>query len=175
MNRRAFLVAAATLSTPVVAGCAGGDGGGGGEGTDQFETTAGTTTVATGDDGGGTGGTPTARTPTPGEATGTGAAGQAAYPGYDWEQLTRADAAETDTVTMRDTVFHPLVAKVAVGTEVAFPNEDPSVHTVTVPALDVDELVRAGERTSIAFEEPGPFDYVCTFHPPGMLGRVVVE
>lgn len=175
MNRRAFIAAAATLSTSVVAGCAGGDGGGGGEGADHVETTAGTMTVAGGDGGADAGGTPTARSPTPDGTTGAETAGQAAYPGYDWDQLERADAAETDTVAMRNTAFHPLVAEVGVGTGVGFPNEDPSVHTVTIPAMDLDELVRAGESTSIAFEEPGTFDYVCTFHPPGMLGRVVVE
>ena len=98
-----------------------------------------------------------------------------AYPDYDWEQLTRADAAETSSVTMEGSTFRPLVAKVSAGTEVTFTNEDSGGHSVTIPALSVDETVSGGSSTSVTFEEPGNYDYVCTFHPPDMLGRIVVE
>ena len=120
--------------------------------------------------GGGSGGTTTAGT----TAGGDGGA-RAAYPDYDWEKLTRADAAVTSSVTARGSAFRPLIAKVSAGTDVSFTNEDSFPHTVTMPALDVDEQLSGGSSTSVTFEEPGAYDYVCTLHPPGMLGRVVVE
>lgn len=183
MDRRAFLGATATLSTPFVAGCSGGGGGGDdgdGVGGDDVETTTGTTTA-----GGGDGGddeeeappaeTTVAETATPRTTTAGATGAQAAYPNFNWEQLEGVEPTAATTVTMRNVAFHPLVARVDAGTEVTFPNEDASVHTVTIPALDVDELVQAGERASVSFDEPGTFDYVCTFHPPDMLGRVIVE
>lgn len=98
-----------------------------------------------------------------------------AYPNYDWDQLERADVAVTGDVTLRGGQFNPLVAQVEAGATVTFTNEDSGGHTVTVPAMDVDEVLSGGESTTVAFEDAGVFDYVCTFHPPRMLGRVVVE
>lgn len=120
--------------------------------------------------GGGGGGTTTGGT----TAGGDGGA-MSAYPDYDWEQLTRADAAETTSVTASGSAFQPLVAKVSAGTEVTFSNEDSFAHTVTMPALDLDEQLSGGSSTSVTFERAGSFDYVCTIHPPDMLGRIVVE
>lgn len=50
--------------------------------------------------------------------------------------------------------YDPLVARVLAGEETAFPNADSAGHTATASAAD---------------------DYVCRFHPPDMLGRLVVE
>lgn len=164
MHRRAFLGTTTTLVITLAAGCAGGDGGSGGDG-------GGGGGMYGGDSGGGGGGG--------GETTesGTTASGgaQSVFPDYEWGKLEGADASETSSVTMRNTEFHPLVAKVSAGTEVTFTNEDSGGHSVTIPALGVDETVSGGSATSVTFEEAGTVDYVCTFHPPGMLGRIVVE
>lgn len=160
MRRRAFIGTTAALSVPLVAGCADGGGGpvgGGGSGP-----------YGGGASGGGGGETTTG-------GTTDGRSGQSSYPDYDWEVLTRADAATTTSVTMRNTAFQPLIARVDAGAEVTFTNEDAGPHTVTVPALDVDERLSGGASTAVTFEAPGAYDYVCTLHPPAMLGRVVVE
>jgi len=121
---------------------------------------------------GGGGDTPTATpTATPTE-TATGA--QAQFPDYDWAQLTRADAVETDTITMRGFQFQPLVAKVPTGTEVTVTNDDSAGHEITVPGLDVAETLDGGQSVSLTAETAGTFDYVCEFHPPDMLGRLIV-
>jgi plastocyanin len=146
MRRRAFLAAA--VGTSLVAGCVGGDGAGGG----STPTGSGEPT-----DGGG-------------EST-----GMAAYPDYDWDQLTRADAAETTEVAASGFAFQPLVARFPAGSVVTFTNDDSAPHTVTIPALDVDERLAGGETTTVSVESTGTYDYVCTLHRPGMLGRLIAE
>lgn len=53
-------------------------------------------------------------------------------------------------------------------------NEDQTAHTFTVPRLDIDENIEGGGQVLVTVDRTGTFDYVCTFHPPGMLGRLVV-
>lgn len=171
MRRRAFVTATVTAAGTLVAGCTGGDtgdgdggsGGGGGGGYGG---------------GGGGGGATTAETTTGGgngASSGDGSVAQEAYPDYDWDELEGAEPTETPSVTLRDTAFHPLVAEVSAGAEVTFTNEDSHQHSVTVPSMDVEEGLPGGSSTTLAFDETGTFDYLCTFHPPGMVGRVVVE
>lgn len=191
-NRRTYLRSVATVAaTATLAGCTGngedGDGGGDGSGGDG----GGDGSDGSGGDGsgGGNGGgdgtdgdaSPTATsTATQADAASTTTAGsgsdaQSEYPDYDWGQLDDTEATATATVTMSGFAFHPLVARVSPGTTVTFPNEDSSPHTVTIPALGVDEQVSGGGETTVTVEEAGTFDYVCTFHGPSMLGRLVVE
>lgn len=193
MHRRGFLTAAMTGAVPLVAGCTGGDGnsgsdggggagygGGGGSGGGSSNTTesttepetAGETTAETETT---TQQTTTATTASEATTTDGSTAAQQEYGTYDWSQLDGAEASATTTVTMRSSRFQPLVAEFSAGTEVTFVNEDMGSHTVTVPALDVDERLSGGESTTVTFDEAGVFDYVCTLHPPQMLGRVVVE
>lgn len=166
MKRRSLLGGLAAAATPILAGCiGGGDGGGGGETATESPTSSPTES-------------PTATrtesaTASPTATPGTASA-QEAYPDYEWSKLEGADSVPTDTITMSGFEFHPLVAAVEPGTEVTVTNEDSSDHSFTVPKLDVDETVSAGASTSITVEETGTYDYVCTFHPPGMLGRLVV-
>lgn len=60
------------------------------------------------------------------------------------------------------------------GQAIPFPNTDSVPHTVTAPAANVDVTVQPGEEGTVTIDEPGTYDYVCRFHPPGMLGRFVV-
>lgn len=121
----------------------------------------------TGDDGAQT----STETATPVPADGTG---QDEYPDYEWEQLTDPSPARTQTVTMENVSFSPLIATFQPGTELTVANEDGSSHTMTIPELDVELQVGAGEEASVTIDQTGTFDYVCTLHPPSMVGRLVV-
>lgn len=170
MSRR-WLLRVATIGGAALAGCTGG-GGAGGSGD--------------GDGGGGNGGggegsgdTPTATeppTPTPTPtltATATTRASHEEYSLYNWDRLQGADASSADRIVMRDTEFHPLVAEVPTG-PLEFVNEDLSPHTVTIPALDIDEYVGGEESVTVEIGREGTFEYVCTLHAPDMLGRLTV-
>jgi plastocyanin len=111
--------------------------------------------------------TPT-RTPLPTDA-------QSRFPDFEWSLLADAEPVATDTVVMRNLEFQPLVATMPPGTEVTVTNDDSAGHEITVPRLGVDEVLDGGESVSFVVDEPGTYDYVCEFHPPDMLGRLVVE
>lgn len=154
MNRRTFLAAVAAAP---LAGCTGGGGG------DETPTPTESPTPR-----------PTeSPTPTP-TATPEAPSARERYPDYEWSKLEKADPVPTETITMRGFEFHPLIAAVEPGTEVTVVNEDSSSHTFTVPKLRINESVGGGERTSVVVDRTGRFGYVCTLHPPGMLGRLVV-
>jgi plastocyanin len=97
------------------------------------------------------------------------------FPDYEWSLVDEADPVATDTVVMRAFDFRPLVATMPSGTEVTVTNDDSAGHEITVPRLGVDEVLDGGESVSFVVEEPGTYDYVCEYHPPDMLGRLVVE
>lgn len=161
MDRRTFIAATGLLSTGLVAGCLGGGGGNGGGG--QATPTASPTPSPTPSPSPGTAETPSGAT-----------SGQEAYPDYNWEVLEGETGELTTQITLRDTQFHPLVAEVPRGTEVTFTNEDSFPHTVTIPALEVDERLDGGASTTMTFDTLETYDYVCKLHPPSMLGRLVV-
>lgn len=165
MRRRTFLAGVAAGTVPLVAGCTdGGEGDGdGGPAANPTESPASTATEPA--TGAGT------DTPTPTEAAG---GARASYPEFNWERIEGVDPVATDAVTLRDVRFDPPVAAVEPGTEVTFANEDAAGHTVTIPALDVDRQLDGGDGTTVVFEETGTYEYVCTIHPPDMLGRMVV-
>ncbi|QIO24156.1 cupredoxin domain-containing protein [Haloarcula sp. JP-L23] len=180
MDRRTFLTRGALVTVPLVAGCSGQEGEDGGSPAESPTATDRETPTVTETQ------TPTAtetQTPTATEtppqsqsttATGTPTAGQQAYPDYEWGRLSGVEPDPTTTIRMANTEFHPLIAEVPSGTEVTVTNEDAARHTITVPALDVDETVDSGGSVSFTVQQTGTFDYVCTFHPPQMLGRLVV-
>lgn len=157
MDRRRF-IATAAAAIPLVAGCA------------EMGSTPTQSPTAT----------PTATaTPTesPTESPTTTPEAQTAqekYPDYNWRKLDDAERVPTTTLRMRGLKFHPLIAAFEPYTVVTIINEDATSHTLTVPKLDIDQRVKGGETTSITIKDAGTFDYVCRFHPPGMLGRLVV-
>lgn len=75
---------------------------------------------------------------------------------------------------MRNTAFHPLIAAVTPGTEVTVTNEDTFPHTFSAPRLGIDERLDGGASVSFTVERTGRFGYVCTLHPPAMLGQLLV-
>jgi plastocyanin len=118
--------------------------------------------------------TTTARTTTA-PPTKTDRTAQEEYPDYDWDELSDASATETTSITAASRAFDPLVVSVSPGTTVTWTNEDDFRHNISMPKLDVDQNFPGGGSTSVTFAETGTYDYVCVFHPTGMLGRVVVE
>lgn len=165
MQRRSFLAATGGVIAPLVAGCLGADD----EGAEETPTSTPTEEADESP-------TPTeteTETPTPTEELddeGT----QERYSDYNWDRLENADAVATGTVTLRNSTFDPLIAAVKPGTDVTFTNEDSFGHTVTIPKLDVDEQLDGGQSTTVTVEETDTYDYVCTIHPPDMLGRIEV-
>lgn len=107
-------------------------------------------------------------------ADGGAQSAQERYPDYEWSKLEDANPVATTTIEMSGFEFHPLIATFEPGSEVTVTNEDSADHTFTVPKPRHDETVVAGASVSVTVEQAGTFDYVCTFHPPGMLGRLVV-
>ncbi len=70
--------------------------------------------------------------------------------------------------------FDPPVIEVAPGTSVTWTNNDNFTHSVQVESGEV-HVVKPGERTTIVFDKPGDYPYVCTFHTQNMKGRVIVR
>ena len=86
-----------------------------------------------------------------------------------------AEAVATTNVRMvKSYRFEPEVIEVDAGSTVTWTNEDNFTHTVQVEGRD-DRKVGKGESVSIAFDEPGTYDYVCTLHSRDMSGTVVVR
>jgi plastocyanin len=100
---------------------------------------------------------------------------QSRFPDFEWSLLEGAEPVATDTVVMRDLDFEPPVATMPAGTTVTVRNEDSAGHELSIPRLGVDEVLDGGEAVSFTVEEPGTYDYVCEYHPPDMLGRLMVE
>lgn len=147
MYRRTFLATTVALTSTVIAGCLGG-----GPSGEQSPTPS-----------------PTA-TATPGQV-----AAQEKFPDYQWDKLSDVAPTATNSIDMVGTSYDPLVAAVAPGTTITWTNTASFAHTLTIPKLGVDESVAPDTTVKVTFDESGTLDYVCTIHPPGMLGRVVVS
>jgi plastocyanin len=81
-----------------------------------------------------------------------------------------------DAVAIRQFCFEPTVLVAPVGTEVTFVNQDGFPHDVLGANGSWGSFGRIGrgKSASYAFDRPGVYPYVCTWHP-GMVGAVVVE
>ncbi len=98
-------------------------------------------------------------------------------------------ASETTTVAMLDNSFAPVVTEVEPGTPVVFRNDGATVHNAVAVngSFSTEEsfgelAMRPEESTSITVDEPGVFEFYCTFHATqdddgtwqGMVGTLVV-
>lgn len=87
----------------------------------------------------------------------------------------------TDTVTIADFAFIPPDAEVQVGTELTWTNEDSTPHTATSgdsPSADGTfdtGSLEQGDTGTVTFDEPGTFEYFCTFHATMTATVTVVE
>jgi plastocyanin len=92
--------------------------------------------------------------------------------------ITSAESApvKTDTVNLPPSYkFAPAAIEVEAGTTVTWTNNDHFTHSVKVDGLD-DEVhnIPKGESISITFDAPGEYNYICTYHPKDMKGKVYV-
>ena len=70
--------------------------------------------------------------------------------------------------------FSPAVIEVKAGTTVTWRNDDNFTHDVKLLPDGETHVVRPGESVQIKFDQPGTYDYICTFHATDMKGKVVV-
>jgi plastocyanin len=201
MDRRTYLTTTATVACSLTAGCVAvqDDGSGGiteddGDG-ESSPTPSETSTTAAAERSSTattepptTGGGSATRTPTnepspTATATPEPQTAREAYPDYEWRKLDTASPVPATRVRIRDTSgflqsrrveFEPLVAAIEPGTDLTVENADSEDHTFTAPRLRVDRKLAAGESLTVSLERVGTFDYVCTVHSPGELGRIVV-
>jgi len=87
---------------------------------------------------------------------------------------TSAPVATTQVTMAKSYRFDPDVIKIAAGQTVTWTNDDNFTHTVHVDGRE-DHKVEPGEKVSIAFDELGTYDYVCTLHRQDMKGEVIVQ
>ena len=98
----------------------------------------------------------------------------------DDDTATTAATAAGNAVTIKTFAFNPNPAKVKVGDEVTWTNDDQILHTVTSGTRakktgDFDgQLDGPGKTFSHTFATAGTFEYHCSRHP-GMDAKVVVE
>lgn len=94
----------------------------------------------------------------------------------------RGDRGETarpsggTAVTVVDFAYQPTPLTVTAGDTVTWTNEDDAAHTVT---SDGDGPLTSGEIAGggtfeHTFDQPGTYEYVCTFHPT-MMGTIEVS
>lgn len=82
-----------------------------------------------------------------------------------------APPAPIANVAVLDNYFEPSALEISPGTTVIWTWEGIAPHNVV--GKDVESPVQTSGIFSLAFANPGSFDYVCTLHR-GMNGRVMV-
>jgi plastocyanin len=71
--------------------------------------------------------------------------------------------------------FDPPAIRVPAGTTVTWQNSDNFTHSVSVsggafPVLNLSP----GQSGTIPFDQPGTYEYICTYHAQDMTGTVIV-
>jgi plastocyanin len=86
--------------------------------------------------------------------------------------ITQADEV---TVEIRDYDFVPRDLTVPLGAVITWVNRDGVPHDATSKAGRwAAGMIKPGEERSLAFDDPGAFDYICTIHPE-MKATLVVR
>jgi plastocyanin len=86
-----------------------------------------------------------------------------------------AAAADAAVSMVSGNQFSPGTVTIQAGETVTWTNNDSAVpHNVSGNGFSVP-IVNAGASFSHTFTTAGTYPYSCTFHPPGMVGTVVVE
>ena len=85
-----------------------------------------------------------------------------------------AMAASTHEVKIEGIQFSQLDLKVQRGDTVTWRNNDVVPHTVTAAGKFDSGAIEPGKTFSRKLEQPGAYDYICTYHP-GMKGRIEVQ
>jgi plastocyanin len=77
-------------------------------------------------------------------------------------------------VRIENMKFTPASVTVQRGATVTWNNKDLVPHTATAAGKFDSGNIAPGKSFSRKMDQPGEFDYVCTYHP-GMKGQVVVK
>jgi plastocyanin len=81
----------------------------------------------------------------------------------------------TETIDISDFTFSPGNLEVPAGATVTWTNRDSAVHNAVDRGGEWrTENLSRGESDSIAFENPGDYDYYCSIHP-SMKARLTVR
>ena len=83
-------------------------------------------------------------------------------------------AGSTHEVKLEGMKFLPAELEVHSGDTVTWRNNDVVPHTVTAAGKFDSGAIAPGKSFSRKLEQPGAYDYVCTYHP-GMKGRIEVK
>jgi plastocyanin len=78
------------------------------------------------------------------------------------------------TVNLEGMMFKPATLTVQRGSTVTWNNKDLVPHTATAAGKFDSGNIAPGKSFSRKMDQPGQFDYICTYHP-GMKGQVVVQ
>lgn len=84
-------------------------------------------------------------------------------------------AAEAKEVTLYQYRFNPNTMTIPAGTTVEFTNKDPDRHNVSIPTLNIDQNLAAGESFSHTFETTGEFAVSNRFASRPMKMTITVE
>lgn len=84
-----------------------------------------------------------------------------------------SEGSEAAEVSIVDFEFSPATIEVAAGEEITWTNEGQAPHTATFTDGPDSGSLATGDDFTHAFEEPGTYDYICSFHPQ-MTGTVEV-
>jgi len=92
------------------------------------------------------------------------------------QTTTAAAPVETAQVTMPPSYrFDPPRIQVAAGTTVTWRNSDNFTHSVSVSGGSFPLLnLSPGQSGTITFDQPGTYDYLCTYHAQDMQGAIIV-
>ncbi|MFO1183330.1 MAG: cupredoxin domain-containing protein [Bauldia sp.] len=85
-----------------------------------------------------------------------------------------AGMAATVVVTVKDLAFAPARVAAKVGDTVEWRNADFLDHTATATDGTFDVVIPAGKNASWVVSRPGPYNYLCTYHP-NMTGVIAAE
>jgi plastocyanin len=83
---------------------------------------------------------------------------------------------ETAEVSMPPSYrFDPPAIQVPAGTTVTWRNADNFTHSVSISGGTFPFLsLSPGQLGTISFDQPGAYDYVCTYHAQDMRGTIIV-
>jgi plastocyanin len=83
-------------------------------------------------------------------------------------------AASTHEVKIEGIQFPLATLEVRKGDTVTWRNNDVVPHTVTAAGKFDSGNIAPGKTFSRKLDQPGTYDYICTYHP-GMKGRIEVK
>lgn len=86
-----------------------------------------------------------------------------------------ATPVQTSTIDLPPSYkFEPAAIRVSPGTTVTWTNHDNFTHSVQVSGHSDVHMLPPGATTTITFDAPGEYAYVCTLHAQNMRGAVSV-